>query len=145
MFYLCSKNFYYFVLYHSSALEFYIERYISIVYYYYYYYLQRDIHSNLRSAFSKLRLSSHRFMVERRRWRKPKVQYIDRKCTLCNDNDIQDEYYIVGTQWKEPARGCLCYELMSSTNALQPFPPSGASVPKVELSIYTFISKIMIP
>ena len=26
---------------------------------------------------------------------KPKVQYIDRKCTLCNDNDIQDEYHIV--------------------------------------------------
>ena len=22
-------------------------------------------------------------------------QYIDRKCTLCNDNDIQDEYHIV--------------------------------------------------
>ena len=26
---------------------------------------------------------------------KPKIQYIDRKCTLCNDNDIQDEYHIV--------------------------------------------------
>ena len=26
---------------------------------------------------------------------KPKVQYIDRKCTLRNDNDIQDEYHIV--------------------------------------------------
>ena len=34
-------------------------------------------------------------MVERERWMKPKVQYIDRKCTLCNDNDIQDEYHIV--------------------------------------------------
>ena len=34
-------------------------------------------------------------MVERGRWIKPKVQYIDRKCTLCNDNDIQDEYHIV--------------------------------------------------
>ena len=58
-------------------------------------YLQRDIHSSIRSAFTKLRLSSHRFMVERGRWMKPKVQYIDRKCTLCNDNDIQDEYHIV--------------------------------------------------
>ena len=28
-------------------------------------------------------------------YEKPKVQYIDRKCTLCNDNDIQDEYNIV--------------------------------------------------
>ena len=34
-------------------------------------------------------------MVERGRWMKPKVQYIDRKCTLCNDNDIQDEHHIV--------------------------------------------------
>ena len=58
-------------------------------------YLQRDIHSSIRSAFTKLRLSSHRFMVERGRWMKPKVQYNDRKCTLCNDNDIQDEYHIV--------------------------------------------------
>ena len=58
-------------------------------------YLQREIHSSLRSAFTKLRLSSHRFMVERGKWMKPKVQYIDRKCTLCNDNDIQDEYHIV--------------------------------------------------
>ena len=31
------------MLYHSSALEFIIERYISIVYYYYYYYLQDDV------------------------------------------------------------------------------------------------------
>ena len=58
-------------------------------------YLQRDIHSSIKSAFTKLRLSSHRFMVSRGRWMKPKVQYIDIKCTLCNDNDIQDEYHIV--------------------------------------------------
>ena len=37
-----------------------------------------------------------------------------------------------GTQWKEPARGGPCYELMSSTNAFQPFPPSGDSTPEVE-------------
>ena len=36
-------------------------------------YLQRDSHSSLRSVFTKLRLSSHRFMVERGRWMKPKV------------------------------------------------------------------------
>ena len=33
-------------------------------------------------------------MVERGRWMKPKVMYVDIKCTLCNDNDIQDEYNI---------------------------------------------------
>ena len=43
-------------------------------------------------------------------------------------------YYHIkkGTQWKEPARGGPCYELMSSTNAFQPFPPSGDSTPEVE-------------
>ena len=30
-------------------------------------------------------------MVERGRWMEPKVQYIDRKWTLCNDNEIQDD------------------------------------------------------
>ena len=38
----------------------------------------------------------------------------------------------MGTQWKEPASGGPCYELMSSTNAFQPFPPSGDSTPEVE-------------
>ena len=56
---------------------------------------QRDIHSSLKSAFTKLRLSSHMFVVDRGRWMKPKVQYIDRKCSLCNDYDIQDEYHIM--------------------------------------------------
>ena len=58
-------------------------------------YLQRYIHISLKSTFTKLRLSSHRVMVESGRWMKPKVQYIDRKCTLCNDNGIQDEYHIM--------------------------------------------------
>ena len=33
-------------------------------------------------------------MVERARWIKPKVQYIDRKCTLCNDNNISFMIFI---------------------------------------------------
>ena len=46
--------------------------------------------------------------------------------------DKMDDHDMVGTQWKEPARGGPCYELMSSTNEFQPFPPSGASTPEVE-------------
>ena len=42
------------------------------------------------------------------------------------------EKLAAGTQWKEPARGGPCYDLMSSTNAFQPFPPSGDSTPEVE-------------
>ena len=33
-------------------------------------------------------------VVERGRWSKPKVEYIDRLCTLCDERDIEDEYHI---------------------------------------------------
>ena len=42
--------FYYFMLYHSSALEFITERYISIVYYYYYYYYYIGQHVEVGGA-----------------------------------------------------------------------------------------------
>ena len=53
-----------------------------------------NVHKNLRICFTKLRLSSHKLLVERRRWIKPKVPYNERKCTLCNYSDIQDEFHI---------------------------------------------------
>ncbi len=58
-------------------------------------YLRYNTCRDLRINFTKVRLSSHRFMVERGRWLKPKVQYEDRLCTLCNEHDIQDEYHIM--------------------------------------------------
>ena len=51
---------------------------------------------------------------------------------LQNAMDVHGDELTEGTQWKEPARGGPCYELMSSTNAFQPFPPSGDSTPEVE-------------
>ena len=54
-----------------------------------------NIRHNLRTCYTKLRLSRHKFLVERGRWLKPKIQYTDRKCTLCNTTDIEDEYHIV--------------------------------------------------
>ena len=33
-------------------------------------------------------------VVGRGRWSKPKVEYIDRLCTLCDERDIEDEYHI---------------------------------------------------
>ena len=33
-------------------------------------------------------------LVERGRWIKPKVAYNERRCTLCNYSDIQDEFHI---------------------------------------------------
>ena len=58
-------------------------------------YLQYNINCDMRAALSKIRLSSHKFMVERGRWSKPKIDYIDRKYVLCMKNDIQDEYHIL--------------------------------------------------
>ena len=50
--------------------------------------------ANLPSQFTKLRFSSHKFLVERARWLKVKVPYTQRTCTLCNSNDIEDEYHV---------------------------------------------------
>ena len=30
-----------------------------------------------------------------RRWVKPKINYHERLCTLCDENDIEDEYHIL--------------------------------------------------
>ena len=45
-------------------------------------------------CFTKLRLNSHPFLVERARWLKVKVPYTQRTCTLCNSNDIEDQYHV---------------------------------------------------
>ena len=58
-------------------------------------YLKCNIRSSLRIYFARFRLSSHRFLKERGRWMKPKIELPNRICTLCNDKDIQDEYHIV--------------------------------------------------
>ena len=58
------------------------------------YYVKFNIHKNLRICFTKLRLSSHKLLVERGRWIKPKVAYNERRCTLCNYSGIQDEFHI---------------------------------------------------
>ena len=57
-------------------------------------YLEMNINTRMRSSLTKLRLSSHKYLAERSRWLKPKLPYIDRKCTLCNILDIQDEYHV---------------------------------------------------
>ena len=48
-----------------------------------------NIHKKLRICFTKLRLSSHKLLVERGRWIKSKVPYNEKRCTLCNYSDIQ--------------------------------------------------------
>ena len=54
--------------------------------------------------YTKFRLSRHKFLVERvrwrkdierARWRKDKISYHEKTCSLCNVHDVQDEYHIV--------------------------------------------------
>ena len=58
-------------------------------------YLQRNINRALRITLAKLRLSSHKLLVEIGRWLKPKIEYGNRLCTLCSKIDIQDEYHVL--------------------------------------------------
>ena len=54
-----------------------------------------NIRRHVRVCFTeKLRLSSHKFLVERARRLKLTVLYTQRKCTLCNNNNIEDEYHV---------------------------------------------------
>ena len=57
-------------------------------------YMNCNIRRDVRVCFTKLRLSSHNFLVQRARWLKVKVTYTQRTCTLCNSNDIEDEYHV---------------------------------------------------
>ena len=49
--------------------------------------------SKYRNTIAKLRLSSHQLNIETGRRRN--ISRSDRKCTLCNSNDIEDEYHFV--------------------------------------------------
>ena len=53
-----------------------------------------NIRRDVRVCITKLRLSSQKFLAERARWLKVKVPYTQRTCTLCNSNDIEDEYNV---------------------------------------------------
>ena len=50
--------------------------------------------TDLRMFYTKFRLSSHKFLIERARWHKTVIPYHEKTCTLCNQHDIQDEYHV---------------------------------------------------
>ena len=59
-------------------------------------YLQNNCNRELRQCLTKnIRLSSHKFLVERGRWAKPQIIYQERKCTLCGQLDVEDEYHVL--------------------------------------------------
>ena len=61
----------------------------------------------LRNAITKIRLSSHVFMIERGKWNRNIPNVLDRKCITCNT--IEDEYHcmVVCPRFVRERRGCL--------------------------------------
>ena len=39
--------------------------------------------------YTKFRLSSHKVLVKQARWRKDKIPYHERTCSLCNRHDVK--------------------------------------------------------
>ena len=58
------------------------------------YYMDCNTRHDLRMYYTKSRLNSHKFLVERARWRKEQIPYHERTCSLCNIHDVQHEYHI---------------------------------------------------
>ena len=59
-------------------------------------YMNCNIRRDVRVCFAKLRLSSHQYYcwMNCARWPKVKMSHIQRTRTLCNSNDIEDEYHV---------------------------------------------------
>ena len=49
----------------------------------------------LRSAFCKLRISTHTFMIERGRYFSPKLPVEKRTCKFCYSGFIEDEFHFI--------------------------------------------------
>lgn len=49
----------------------------------------------LRTAMSKLRLSSHKLHIETGRYGRNRVDRAQRRCNVCNSLDIEDEYHFI--------------------------------------------------
>ena len=62
---------------------------------------------HLRIALSKIRLSSHLFMIERGRWEKGGIERKERKCCVCGV--IEDEFHCLFEcpRFMEERKGCV--------------------------------------
>ena len=49
----------------------------------------------LRSVLTKLRLPSHKLRIETERYNRNRTDRELRYCTLCNVNDVEDEYHFL--------------------------------------------------
>ena len=63
--------------------------------------------NDTRRCLTKIRLSSHAFLVERGRWGRDRIDYIERKCTLCDC--VEDEFHCLleCPRFNEERKGCL--------------------------------------
>ena len=61
-------------------------------------YLLHVNNKNVRSCFTKLRISSHKLMIETGRYNRPrKIPVNERYCNYCKNNNIEDEKHFVLT------------------------------------------------
>ena len=82
-------------LYKHIKVDFKPERYLSVC------------SKAIRTATTKIRLSSHAFSIETGRWGREKVEPAERKCTLCGI--IEDEYHclVECPRYAQERKGCL--------------------------------------
>ena len=68
---------------------------------------------------TRIRLSSHVFMIERARWTIQKPDVSERKCTLCNV--VEDEYHCLleCPKFVNERRGCVPDQLRKKPSMLQ--------------------------
>ena len=54
-------------------------------------YLDKILNNNMRAQFSRFRLCSHSLEIEI--GRHSRVDRVDRKCKVCNQNSVESEYH----------------------------------------------------
>ena len=67
----------------------------------------------LRVSMTKIRLSSHIFLIERGRWGSNRIELNERRCNICNV--IEDEFHciVVCPRFNNERKGLLSNELMN--------------------------------
>ena len=72
--------------------------------------------SIFRISISRIRLSSHLFLIERGRWGKKRIQIDKRKCTLCNVTEDEFHCLLKCPRFNNERNNCLTEELHKNPN-----------------------------
>ena len=66
----------------------------------------------IRIALTRLRLGSHHLNIERGRWHN--IEYIDRKCCMCNDIEDEFHFVLICPRFHEIRKKYLPYDLYNN-------------------------------